>query len=355
VGQSIYLAGTANSDLPTWVQFKELTTYLRYHGFEIKQSFPATHFIGMNHAKDEYSDFIKAGGKQSRAVLVLLEPRAVYPSQYKLSVFQKYSLVLRPGNPSFAESQDKFIGWPYESNPNPLIPSNEDASLAGIIDENITCRLFEFETWQHRRDYLVLINSNKVSAISEENYSLRRSFAKGIDKEFLSVYGDLWTGSFWKKVRHRIEVLVFASISGVMPNLKSIYGSLHVKYPGSKGVVPDKHKILKNSKFSLVIENDPSYISEKLFDSMLNGSIPVYRGPIIPDAIVPKGTYLSLPEYPHQLLPILEALTELDVNSFLTNIRNYISSNDFISIWGKEHVFADIGQVIVRHFGAESE
>jgi len=355
VGQSVYLAGTANSDLPTWVQFKELTAYLRGHGFETKQSFPSTFFIGINHAKDEYSEFIKAGGNKSRAVLVLLEPRAVYAAQYKSKVLQKYSLVLRPGNPMIDNSKSVFIGWPYESNPNPLIPSNEDKSLIEIIHKNIDNDLFDFAAWNLRSDYLVMINSNKVSAISAENYSLRRYFAKRIEKEFLSVYGDLWSGSFLKKVRHRIEVLYFSLTSGIMPNLKSIYGSLHVKYPGSKGIIPDKHEVLQNSKFSIVIENDSSYVSEKLFDSMINGSIPIYSGPFIPDTIVPKGTYIVLPKHPNQLLPILESVSDLDLNLLLTNIRDFVSSNDFLAVWSKEMVFAEIGQAIVNHFGTINE
>jgi hypothetical protein len=346
------LAGTASSDLPTWVQFKELSAYFLRHGFVIKQSFPTTFYIGMNHAKDEYSSFIKAGGKKSRAALVLLEPRAVYAAQYKSNVLEKYSLVLRPGNPTFGNSKHVFIGWPYELNPNPLIPSNEDKSLIGTIHENIRDNLFDFASWNHRSDYLVIINSNKVSAISVENYSLRRCFAKGIEKEFLSVYGDLWGGSFIKKVRHRIEVLFFSITSGVMPNVKSIYGSLHVKYPGSKGAIPDKHEVLKNSKFNIVIENDPSYISEKLFDSMINGSIPIYSGPVIPDGIVPRGTYIPLPEHANLLLPMLESLSDSDLSLLLSNIKDFVSSNDFVTVWSKEMVFAEIGQTIVKHFGS---
>lgn len=355
MGQSVYLAGTADSDLPILAQFKDLAAYLSCHGFEMKQSFPTTYFIAMNHAKKEYSEFIKAGGKQSRTVLVLLEPRAVYESQYKSKNLQKYSLVLRPGNPTYGNSQEKFIGWPYESNPNPLIPSNEDKSILSIVHENVVNQLFDFATWNHRSDLLVIINSNKVSAISEENYSLRRYFAKGIDKEFLSVYGDLWSGSFLKKVKHRIEVFFFSLINGSLPNFRNIYGSLHMKYPTSKGTILDKNTVLQNSKFSIVIENDPSYISEKLFDSMINGSIPIYQGPIVPDVIIPKETYLALPEHPYQLLPILEALTELDVALLLSNIREFVSSSDFISVWSKERVFADIGQECVRHFGVVNE
>jgi hypothetical protein len=236
-----------------------------------------------------------------------------------------------------------------------LIPSNEDNSLKEITQNNIDNHLFDYAAWNSRSDYLVMINSNKVSAISVENYSLRRYFAKGIHKEFLSVYGDLWSSSFLNKVRHRIEVLFFSLTSGVMPNLKSIYGSLHVKYPGSKGVISDKHEVLQNSKFSIVIENDPSYISEKLFDSMINGSIPIYSGPFVPDAIIPQGTYIALPEHPYQLLPILEALSDIDLTLLLKNIKDFLSSNAFLAVWSKELVFTEIGQRIVNHFGTLDE
>jgi hypothetical protein len=355
VSPSFFIAGTAKSTLPVWLQFQELADYLINQGFEMKTTFPARNFISINHSERDYSNYLKTGGSPTRAVLILLEPQAVYPSQYKQRILRKYSLVLRPGNPSYNNPDGKFIAWPYESNPNPLTPSTQKVSLKDLIASNLNEGLFDFELWQIRGQYLAIINSNKVSAAPIENYSLRRLFAHDINPELLAVYGDLWDGKIWRKIRHRLEVLFLSIISRCMPNLRNVYGNLHWVYPSSRGVIGDKQELLKNIKFNIVIENDPNYISEKLFDSMINGCIPIYSGPDVSNEIIPAGSYIKLPAIPGQLLNVLEALTDLDLKNILTQIKDFVSSNAFLSVWEKESVFTHIGKEVSLHFGVKNE
>ena len=355
MNQTLYIAGTAMSNLPVPLQFPELVKYLNDQGFVTKMTFPAENYIGMNHSERKYSQFLKAGGIPSRAVLVLLEPEAVFPSQYKKRVLGKYGLVLRPGNPSHHNALGKFIAWPYESNPNPLTPSAQKIKLKDYIANNVAKGLFKIDNWKARDQYLVIINSNKVSPAPIENYSLRRMFAHEIDPALLSVYGDLWDAKIWKKIRHRLEVTLFSVRNVHLPNIKNIYGNLHWSFPASRGIIADKQVVLQNVRFNIVIENDPSYISEKLFDSMINGSIPIYSGPDIPDEIIPRGAYLKLLGTPTQLLNTLQTLSDVEVKGVLTQIQNFISSDTFFSVWEKEMVFARMGQEISFYLGATHE
>ena len=257
MNQTFYLAGTAKSNFPVWIQFPELVNHLNNQGFDLKMTFPTDSYIGINHSHKDYSHFLKAGGNPDRAVLILLEPEAVYPSQYKQKILRKYGLILRPGNPTLYNSLKKFIAWPYESNANPLTPSAQKIPLKDRIAINVNRGLFEINHWKLRDQYLVLINSNKVSPASIENYSLRRKFAREIEPELLSVYGELWKTEMWKKIRHRLEVFLFSIISGYFPNLRNIYGNLHWSYPSSRGNIADKQEVIKNFKFSIVIEKEP--------------------------------------------------------------------------------------------------
>jgi len=355
VNQTFYIAGTAMSNLPVFLQFPELVNYLNNQGFVTKKTLPAENFIGMNHSEREYSKFLNAGGAPSRAVLVLLEPEAVFPSQYKKRVLRKYGLVLRPGNPSHHNTLGKFIAWSYESNPNPLTPTAQKLQLKDYIAKNVTKGLFKIENWKARDQYIVIINSNKVSPATFENYSLRRIFAHEIDPALLSVYGDLWDTKIWKKIRHRLEVILFSVRNVHLPNFKNIYGNLHWSFPASRGIIADKQVALQNFRFNIVIENDRSYISEKLFDSMINGSIPIYSGPDIPDEIIPREAYIKLPESPTELLNTLQALSDAEVKRVLTQIQDFISSDTFLSVWEKEVVFARMGQEISFYLGAIHE
>jgi len=349
------MAGTAKSKLPVWLQFRELVDALSSYGFEIRKTFPAGNFISMNHSEAAYSDYLKSGGSPARAVLILLEPQAVYPSQYKEKILKKYSLVLRPGNPTYHNPRKKFIAWPYESNPNPLTPTAEKISLSDFISNNVKMGIFDLKHWKHREQYLAIINSNKVSSASIENYSLRRLFAHEIDPELLIVYGELWDAKMPRKIRHRLEVLFLSIINGNIPNLKNIYGNLHWNYPASRGMIDDKQDVLLKVKFNIVIENDPSYISEKLFDSMINGCIPIYCGPDLPNEIIPSGSYVNLPAHPAQLLDILQALTEIELQHILTKIKDFVSSSDFLATWEKKSVFAHIGKEISLYLGEIDE
>ena len=353
--RTFYITGTAKSPLPNWLQFEELVESLSYHGFSLRKNLPADLFIAMNHSRKEYSSYIKNGGSASRAILVLLEPEAVYPSQYKKVVLKKYSLVLRPGNPSHQRPSEKFIAWPYEHNANPLTPTGTATSLKDQINQNIESGFFSFAHWSNRKQYLAIINSNKVSPALIENYSLRRTFAKRISSEFLSVYGDLWEVSTFDKIRHRSEVFLFSILSGSIPNIKNTYGNFHWKYPAARGVIANKQIILQDVKFNIVIENDPNYISEKIFDSMINGCIPIYSGPNMTEEIIPKGTYILLNNNPDILLSALKLLSNGDVQSILDNMKEFITSPGFISTWEKSAVFASIGQAIATFYGEPIE
>jgi carbamoylphosphate synthase small subunit len=51
----------------------------------------------------------------------------------------------------------------------------------------------------------------------------------------------------------------------------------------------DKIGILSKYRVSLVIENEMTYLSEKLFDAWFAGCIPVYVGPEISDYGIPRS------------------------------------------------------------------
>lgn len=351
MGKTFFLSGTAKSDVPVWEQFQDLVLCMAAQGFSLSKKLPADYLISMNYSKSDYELFIRSGGTFRESALVLLEPRSVYPLQYKDGVLRKYSLILRPGNPEQYELSGDFIGWPYEVNPNPLMPSSGKTSLEEIILKNSQEGLFNYENWIDRTQFITLINSNKVSAASIENYTLRRRFAHEIDPELLLVYGDLWNSTFYKKFKHRIQTLFFSIRDGQIPNIRNIYGQLFWKYSTAKGSIIDKQEVLQKTKFSIVIENDPSYVSEKIFDAMINGCIPLYFGPKISNELVPLSTYIKLPDQPQQMLDILESIKPKEIVNLLISIEDYLKSSLFTTIWGKDMVYANIGKKISAHFG----
>jgi hypothetical protein len=59
------------------------------------------------------------------------------------------------------------------------------------------------------------------------------------------------------------------------------------------GEVEDKRAVLSMYKFCLVIENSSGYLSEKFFDALLSGCIPIYIGPDLKSYEIPIFLYLQ--------------------------------------------------------------
>jgi hypothetical protein len=351
VKKSYFLTGTGSSPQDFEVQFIDLVQALDSRGFIFKGELPSKFFISINHNARSYRKFIRNGGDPKNTVLIMLEPRAVYQAQYKKRVQKKYSLVFAPGNPSYGHHQNKFIAWPYQVNENPLNPKPPEDNLYNLMNNSHSKSLFEYTTWVGRSNYMTLIASNKVSCDKFENYSLRRNLAYRLPPNFIQVYGDLWSSSYWEKIKHRIAVLKFALKNFSPLNLKRLYGNLHWQFKSARGHIQDKQILLKDSKFNLVIENDPAYVSEKLIDSLVNGCIPVYLGADVPHSALPKNAYLKLPKTPEGLKSLLEHITEVEIRSILFEIERFVTSQTFVTTWDKKHVYNQIAQIIAEHFG----
>ena len=243
---------------------------LESHGLGLQTLGTPNFLISINHNRKQYAQFVNGGGSPSRAILIRLEPESVYTLEYKTSSTDKYADVITPGAVNDWSRGNGFVGWPYSYNLNPNIPSDSDPTLESILSTVPDSSLFTFENWVLRPITIAMIAANKVSPLNAANYSVRRRIAKELNPGLLSVYGPLWNDPFSAKLRHRIAVGVINLRQGVLPNISGIYGSLFSKYPTSQGIVSDKHIVGRQTKFSLVVENSNTYVSEKLFDDLPN-------------------------------------------------------------------------------------
>ena len=243
--------------------------------------------IFMNYNKQSYKKYKKLGKSIENLVLIRLEPKAVFPIQYRKSVERKFGLIIDPGKKMEGGDKSDFIGWPYKYNLNPSTPKQNDPKLNFSIDKAIADGFFDFESWRQKEDKIVLIAANKVSPTSKSNYKLRRKIAKQMTSLEIDIYGDLWDANLVKKIIYRVSVGLYSLKVGFLPNLIELYGGIFSKYASYIGKPENKHLVIQKYKYSLVIENSSDYCSEKLFDVIINGSIPIYIGP--------KNTEIFLP------------------------------------------------------------
>lgn len=100
-----------------------------------------------------------------------------------------------------------------------------------------------------------------------------------------------------------------------------------------RGPAADKLDTLRRFRFSICYENTrfPGYITEKIFDSLQAGTIPVYLGaPDVAD-FIPPGAFVHAADYP-DLDQLRRSLVEMDADtagSYLDEARRFLASPGF--------------------------
>jgi hypothetical protein len=190
-------------------------------------------------------------------VLVLMEPRTVNPFQYMTRSLKKFDLII-PTSSLRAEnlSMDIFINTPVKF-------------ITAVPQE--TQRDIDF----------VILNANKFSANSMSNYRIRRKISRFAHAKVFNyeLHGLDWKMKKSKELRERVWAVRKEIKAGSIPNFREAFSDVFYSYPEYRGSPLNKMEILARSKYSIVIENESDYISEKIFDAIMCGSVPIYIGP----------------------------------------------------------------------------
>lgn len=112
----------------------------------------------------------------------------------------------------------------------------------------------------------------------------------------------------------------------------------YAKHPMNKGGIPGyptsdtKIHTIKKYRFSLCFENThtiPGYITEKIFDVLAAGCIPIYWGPNNIEKYIPKECFIDYRKFKsdEELYRFITAMTETEYLFYLKNIRKFLSSD----------------------------
>ena len=352
---SICIAGSRHIpfDRPDQVyRFSQLLDSLRKTGYLLSRDPKSDWLISINHNKTAYRKFISAGGSSQRAILLRDEPVSVFPSQFETHVENLYSLVLTPGLSKDLSRKTFFIPWPYEVNANPNTPSKTDSA----VFTQIQTKGFDdtLNEWATRENHIVVISSNKVSPKKSVYHEFRRAVAHNAQEFNAQIYGDLWSGDLKKKFIHRLGVLIFAIRNRSSISFKSIYGNLHWRYQ-SCGSVDNKFDILLNSKMSIVLENSNSTVSEKIFDVIIAGCVPIYVGPKLLSIELPEDLAIQCEPDIDSLNHLLQTLSDEHVEIVRERGQDFIQSDTFKTIWSSEGVNSQLYNLILHQMKSTLE
>jgi alpha(1,3/1,4) fucosyltransferase len=169
------------------------------------------------------------------------------------------------------------------------------------------------------RKLCTLINSNLSSKSPGELYSARLEIIKRFEKEHIDSF-DLW-GVGWNKWKFKIGNKTIFKSKLFTPN--------RISY---QGVAPDKLKIMSKYKFSICFENTcliEDYISEKIFDSFLAGTIPIYYGAKNIKELVPVECFIDYRDFKNfkDLFNFISNMDEKRYLDYIDNIDSFLKSD----------------------------
>jgi len=175
------------------------------------------------------------------------------------------------------------------------------------------------------RKLCCLISGNKKVNHPQELYSKRVEVIRWFEKNHINEF-DLY-GMGWDKYRFTGPKLIRA-----LNKLKFLTNLLSDKYPSFRGSVESKKSVLKNYKFSICYENAENitgYITEKIFDCFLAGTIPVYRGASNIEEHIPNNCYIHSKDFEsyEELIHYLKSMKKSEFESILDNISKFILSD----------------------------
>ncbi len=122
--------------------------------------------------------------------------------------------------------------------------------------------------------------------------------------------------------------------------------------------VDEKISTIAKYRFSLCFENYsyPGYVTEKIIECFVAGTVPVYLGAPDIDELIPKEAYVDVRDYPswESLLKKLESMSEGESMAIIEAGRQYLASSDGM-LHSYEQFSSFISQLVFNGIEAASK
>lgn len=254
-------------------------------------------------------------------VLVRNEPRVVRPQNHRPSLLSRMDLIVDVGRPP--ASGVLRVNWPQ---------TWDITRVGGLLDSKLK-----------RLDAVVMINANKISFVKGELYSLRRQLACNSSR--IHTWGHAWDISTKEKAIKALKELVIA-----VRNLETIsYSALNGWFSSPKkfqGVSQNKLSTLAEYDYAIVVENSLEFMTEKLFDSLFAGTLPIYVGPPLASFGIPNFVAVEAEANLDSVLAAIETASKVDLFAWRKKLVKWLESERVEHEWASEYVLAKIISLI---------
>jgi hypothetical protein len=203
-------------------------------------------------------------------------------------------------------------------------------------------------SFQERPLLLALINANKrfPRALDGDLYEERIKVIRWYEAHHPKSFGLFGRG--WDKPS---PAFTFADkFSRRVSRLKSqMYG--YRPFPSYRGAIDTKFEAYGQAKFGICYENTkdlPNYITEKIFDCMMEGCIPVYWGANNVLDYIPKDCFIDRRDFAStaDLHNFLLSVNETVYSQFQANMARFLSGNQIEPFRAETFVNTVVGKVV---------
>lgn len=204
---------------------------------------------------------------------------------------------------------------------------NYPQSYSSIIEE-----YFE----KKNRKFLVMVNSYNYSRHRQNEYYSERIKALKyfFSNRSIDLYGEGWGRLHSSILRNSLKSIIWAIRWQNFAKVRDIFNSWNIR-KDLKTVqnTINKYDTLSNYRYAICYESMgiEGFISEKIFDCFLVGTIPIYLGAPDINNYIPQDTYIDKKHFKSydELDRYLQGLTESQYRIYRKNIRDFISSKAF--------------------------
>ena len=200
-----------------------------------------------------------------------------------IGLFIETPAVMPQNNPQSAQAYQRVISYDHALR-----------HLPNFIEANLPCWSPTFKLHENtaRNGYAMIAGNKRLdqSKVQKDLYAERRKIIKWFSK---SNRNDFYLyGKGWNIPPQLLEI---KSVSRLILR-KKLYRGPKFYY----GISHNKYADLSSRKFNFCFENClyPGYISEKIFDAIISGCIPVYWGDGAGALGQSKGAYIDAGEFP---------------------------------------------------------
>lgn len=259
--------------------------------------------------------------KNKFLVLVRTEPPSVLRYQYEND--DVFNLVLDLGRPNKINNEAFFLEWPISS---------------------IFFQDMDFPTCPDPGS-IILINSNKFGN-SNFYYALRRKIAYNLPSVLRTV-GSGWS-LFDFKFRNFFGNLVYNFVKFNFYEILLMNPSIPHLFCRPKSNSLSKSDLFTNFENILVIENDNSYISEKIIEALISRRNVIYVGGDI--SCIPDVLRENILEVKHNFEDIKAAVEDVRACRFTFPDLGSINSRNLLINWEAKSVWNKVILIIIQNY-----